>query len=54
MDYFNNVLTTFLGLERVSCIGVYAGSESSRISWNYLNLCSEDKVSWVWNDMRVE
>ncbi len=23
MDYFNNVLTTFLGLERVSCTAVY-------------------------------
>ncbi len=32
MDYFNDVLTTFLGLERFSCIAVYAGSESSRIS----------------------
>ncbi len=32
MDYFNNVLTTFLGLECVRCIAVYAGSESSRIS----------------------
>ncbi len=39
MDYFNVVLTTFLGIERVSCIAVYAGSESSQIS--YLNLCSE-------------
>ncbi len=37
MDYFNNVFTTFLGLERVSCIAVYAGSESSRIS---------SKISW--------
>ncbi len=27
MDYFN--MFTFLGLERVSCIAVYAGSESS-------------------------
>ncbi len=27
MDYFNNVLTTFLGLERVSCVAVYEGSE---------------------------
>ncbi len=32
MDYFNNVLTTFLCLERVSCIDVYGGSESSRSS----------------------
>ncbi len=31
MDYFNNVLTTFLGLKRVSCIAIYAVSESSRI-----------------------
>ncbi len=32
MDYFNDVLTTFLGLERGSCSAVYGGSESSRIS----------------------
>ncbi len=32
MDYFTDVLTTFLGLERVRCVAVYAGSESSRIS----------------------
>ncbi len=31
MDYFNDVLTTFLGLEFGSCIAVNAGSESSRI-----------------------
>ncbi len=43
MDYFNNVLTTFLGLEHGSCVAVYAGSESSRISSKYLNLCSEDE-----------
>ncbi len=28
MEYFNNILTTFLGLERVSCVAVNAGSES--------------------------
>ncbi len=27
----DDVLTTFLGLERGSCVAVYAGSESSRI-----------------------
>ncbi len=32
MDYFNDILTTFLGLERGNCVAVYAGSESSRIS----------------------
>ncbi len=32
MDYFNDVLTTFLGLELVSCVAVYGGSESSQIS----------------------
>ncbi len=31
-EYFNNVLTTFMGLERVICVAVYVGSESSRIS----------------------
>ncbi len=30
-DYFNDVLITVLGLEYVSCVAVYAGSESSRI-----------------------
>ncbi len=28
MDYFNNVLTTFLGLSGI-CVAVYAGSENS-------------------------
>ncbi len=32
MDYFNDVFTTFLDLERGSYIAVYAGSESSRMS----------------------
>ncbi len=32
MDYFNNVLTTFLGLERGCCVAVNAESESSWIS----------------------
>ncbi len=32
MNYFNDVLTPFLGLERGSCIAVYAESESSQIS----------------------
>ncbi len=30
-EYFSDVLTTFLGLERGSYVAVYAGSESSRI-----------------------
>ncbi len=49
MDYFNDVFTTFLGLERGSCIDVYARSESSRIQSNFklstiqnMNLCSKD------------
>ncbi len=31
-NYFKDVVTTFLGLECVSCIAVYAGSESFQIS----------------------
>ncbi len=29
MDYFNDVLTTFLGLEHISYVAVYAGQKSS-------------------------
>ncbi len=39
MDYFNNVLTTFLGLECVSCVAVYRGSESSWISSKHILIC---------------
>ncbi len=38
MDYFNDVLTTFLGLEHGSYIAVYAGSESSHISY-FILIC---------------
>ncbi len=31
MDYFNDVLTNFLGLECGSCAAVYAGTEISRM-----------------------
>ncbi len=36
MDYFNNVLTTFLGLERVGSIAVCGWSESSVFIKNIL------------------
>ncbi len=45
MDYFIDALSTNLGHERGSCVAVYAGSESSRISSKYLNLCFEDERS---------
>ncbi len=51
MDYFNNVLATFLGLECGSILAVYAGSDSSWILEKYLNLCSEDErfgTTWGW------
>ncbi len=56
MDYFNSVLATFLALENVSCVAVYAGSESSRIFIkNILILSSEDErrsygfgTTWRW------
>jgi len=31
MDYINDVFTTFLGLESVSCLAVKGGTESSQI-----------------------
>ncbi len=33
MDYFNDVIATFLGLEHVSFVGVYSGSKSS---WHFI------------------
>ncbi len=49
MDYFNDVLTTFLGPEHVSCIAVYAGSESSRFNQKYLNFRSyRFGTTWGW------
>ncbi len=41
IDYFKDLFTTFLGLERGNCVVVYAESESSQIS--YLDLFSEDE-----------
>ncbi len=43
MDYFNDVLTTFVGLEHGSYIAVYAGSESSWISSK-----KSEFVFWRW------
>ncbi len=60
MDYYNDVLTTFLGLERVSCIAVYAVWKLFDFTQKYLNLCSEDEQisygfgttwGWVVNDI---
>ncbi len=39
MDYFNNVLTVFLGLEHGSFNAVYAGSESYQISSKNIIIC---------------
>ncbi len=50
---FNYILTTFLGLEHVSCIAVYAGSENSGFIKNILICVSKMKVLLVWNDMWV-
>ncbi len=56
MNYFNDDLTNFLGLECSSYIAVYAESESSWISFKKdLNFCSEDErrsygfgTTWSW------
>ncbi len=59
MDYFNDVLTTLLGLERVSCVAVYMqGQKALGFHQKYLK-CSEDERrsygfgttrGWVIND----
>ncbi len=43
MDYFNDLLATFLDLDRVRILAVYGGSESLGLHQKYLNLCSEDE-----------
>ncbi len=56
MDYFNDVLTTFLGLECYVSVVLLSmeGQKALRLHPKYLNLCSEEeKVLWVWNDMKV-
>ncbi len=57
MDYFNDVLTTFLGLERGSSIAVYAGSKKlsdfiKKISvlQNWRSYGSGTTWGWVIND----
>ncbi len=54
MDYFNDVLTTFLGLDQGSSIVVYAVSESSWITLkNILNCVPKMilQVLQVWNNL---
>ncbi len=54
VDYFNDVLTTFLGLECVSCIAVYAGQKALRFHQKYLNVFRRwTNVLQVWNNMMV-
>ncbi len=55
MDYFNKVLSTFLGLECVSCVAVYADSEDFKFNQKYLHLCSKEErtsygfwATWGW------
>ncbi len=57
IDYFNDVLTTFLGFEHFSCFAV-CDQKALRFYQKYLNLCSEDerfrmKVLQVRNIMRA-
>ncbi len=42
IDYFNDVLTTFLGFEHFSCFAV-CDQKALRFYQKYLNLCSEDE-----------
>ncbi len=56
MDYFNDVLTMFLDLDRVRILAVYGRvKELLGIHHQYLNLCSEDErrsyrfgTTWGW------
>ncbi len=59
MDYFNDTLTTFLGLEVVVTLLSMQGQKTLGFHQKYLNVCSEDKQrsyrfgtkwGWVIND----
>ncbi len=54
-DYFNDVLTTFLGLGTFQLHFCLCRVKNIYKIYKYLNLCSKDelKVLRVWNDMRV-
>ncbi len=52
MDYFNDVLTTFLCLKHGSFVAVYAGSERFNQIFEFVFRWWTE-VLWVWNDMRV-
>ncbi len=51
MDYFNDVLTMFLDVDRVNYIAVYGGSELSEFIKNiliYVPKMNEGLVTWGW------
>ncbi len=51
MDYFKDVLTTFLGIERGSCVTVRKLPDYIK---NILIFAPRwTKIFWVWNDMKV-
>ncbi len=43
MDYFNDVLATFLSLDRVRILSVYESQKALGFHHQYLDLCSEDE-----------
>ncbi len=43
MDYFNDVLATFLSLDRVRILAVYESQKALGFHPQYLNLCFEDE-----------
>ncbi len=56
-DYFNDVLTTSMGLKRGSCVAVYGSEGQKALGFHqkYLNLCSKDEktsygfgTTWAW------
>ncbi len=53
MDYFNNVLTSFLGLEHVSCVAVYVEKLLDFIKNILICVRRWTKVLQVCSNMRV-
>jgi hypothetical protein len=48
MDYFNDVFTTFLGLESGNNIAVTGGQKGLRFHKKYLHLCSKNERRSYW------
>ncbi len=53
MEYFTDVLATFLDLDRGNYIAVYGRVRELSECIKNISICVSEEVLRVWNDMRV-